>query len=105
MAYPYVSCVIDRKRATRASRGRKPCVSRSSRSKVMAAGSGLTLHPPYLEFRPRNSHQIRKVHPSRTLPNVHSSWSLRGNITEIRLSYSRYAILLCFFTIHSTSGR
>ncbi|MED6220544.1 hypothetical protein PIB30_045800 [Stylosanthes scabra] len=39
MDCPYVSCVIDRKRATGASYSRKPRVNRSSGSKVIASGS------------------------------------------------------------------
>ncbi|MED6151945.1 hypothetical protein PIB30_087155 [Stylosanthes scabra] len=39
MAYPHDAFVIDRKRATRASRSRKPGVNRSSGSKVIAIGS------------------------------------------------------------------
>ncbi|MED6159404.1 hypothetical protein PIB30_042029 [Stylosanthes scabra] len=49
MAYPYVACVIVRKRATRASRSRKPCVNRGSESKVIAIGSWRERRKNWLE--------------------------------------------------------
>ncbi|MED6185915.1 hypothetical protein PIB30_061724 [Stylosanthes scabra] len=39
VAYPLDACVIDAKRTSKASRGRKPWVNRSSGSKVIASGS------------------------------------------------------------------
>ncbi|MED6173583.1 hypothetical protein PIB30_060939 [Stylosanthes scabra] len=39
MAYPWFACVVDEERATRASCSRKPCVNRSSGSKVIPIGS------------------------------------------------------------------
>ncbi|MED6144843.1 hypothetical protein PIB30_019275 [Stylosanthes scabra] len=39
MAYPWFACEVDGMRAARASRSRKPCVNRSSGSKVIATGS------------------------------------------------------------------
>ncbi|MED6181010.1 hypothetical protein PIB30_015482 [Stylosanthes scabra] len=39
MAYPWIACVVDVKKTTRASHSPKPCVNRSSGSKVIAIGS------------------------------------------------------------------